>query len=67
MKKFSLFTSMALSLSLFSTYALADQVEDRAAYMAHVPASILVLPPINESPDTRATNSFWATVTPPLA
>ena len=67
MKKFSLFTSMALSLSLFSTYALADQGEDRATYMAHVPASILVLPPINESPDTRATNSFWATVTPPLA
>lgn len=65
MKKFSLFTSMILSL--LSSYAVANQVEDRATYMANVPASILVLPPINESPDTRATNSFWSTVTPPLA
>ena len=40
---------------------------DRSVYMANVPASILVLPPVNESPDTRATNSFWSTVTPPLA
>ncbi len=67
MKKFSFFTSIALSCALFSSYAVADQVVDRSVYMANVPASILVLPPVNESPDTRATNSFWSTVTPPLA
>ena len=67
MNKFSFFTAIALSFTLFSSYAVADKVVDRSVYMANVPASILVLPPINESPDTRATNSFWSTVTPPLA
>lgn len=67
MKKLSFFTGIVLSFSLFSGSVMADQVADRSAYMANIPASILVLPPINESPDTRATNSFWSTVTPPLA
>ena len=67
MKKLSFFTGIVLSSSLFSGSVMADQVADRSAYMANIPASILVLPPINESPDVRATNSFWSTVTPPLA
>ena len=32
-----------------------------------MPKSILVLPPVNESPDTRATYGYWATVTLPVA
>lgn len=65
MKKLGFFTSIILSL--VSTYSFADQTEDRTAYLSNIPASIVVLPPINESPDTRATNGFWSTVTPPLA
>ena len=65
--KTHLFTSVALSLGLMSSYAMADQPADRATYMSQVPKSILVLPPINESPDTRATNSYWSTVTEPVA
>lgn len=40
---------------------------DLSAYTTHMPKSILVMPPVNESPDTRATNSYWSTVTVPVA
>jgi hypothetical protein len=40
---------------------------DYAAYRQSMPRSILVLPPLNNSPDIRATYSFLSTVTRPLA
>lgn len=40
---------------------------DLHAYTAHMPQSILVLPPMNESPDARATYGYWATVARPIA
>lgn len=40
---------------------------DTSAYRQHMPKSILVLPPINNSPEVRATYSFWPTVTIPVA
>jgi hypothetical protein len=40
---------------------------DYAAYRQSKPRSILVLPPLNNSPDMRATYSFLSTVTQPLA
>jgi hypothetical protein len=40
---------------------------DYAAYRQSRPRSILVLPPLNNSPDMRATYSFLSTVTRPLA
>ncbi|QDK98600.1 hypothetical protein FM020_12160 [Acinetobacter tandoii] len=40
---------------------------DLSAYTANMPKSILVLPPVNESPDTRATYGYWSTVTLPVA
>lgn len=40
---------------------------DYTAFRESKPASILVLPPLNNSPDVRATYSFLSTVTQPLA
>jgi hypothetical protein len=40
---------------------------DYTAYRQSKPRSILVLPPLNNSPDIRATYSFLSTVTKPLA
>ncbi|WP_394790720.1 DUF799 domain-containing protein [Rhodoferax sp.] len=40
---------------------------DYAAFRESKPSSILVLPPLNQSPDIRATYSVLSTVTAPLA
>jgi hypothetical protein len=40
---------------------------DYTNFRAHPPRSILVLPPINESTDTRGTYGYLSTVTKPLA
>jgi len=41
--------------------------KDYSAFQRARPASILVLPPLNESPDIKATPAVWAAVTRPLA
>lgn len=41
--------------------------KDITAYKAHMPKSILVLPPVNDSPDVKATYSYWPTVVMPVA
>lgn len=40
---------------------------DYSAFEASNPRSILVLPPVNNSPDVQATNSMYSSVTYPLA
>ena len=40
---------------------------DYSALRAAKPASILVLPPLNQSPEVKATNSVWAQTVAPLA
>jgi hypothetical protein len=40
---------------------------DYTAFRAHPPRSILVLPPLNESTDTKGTYGYLSTVTRPLA
>jgi len=40
---------------------------DYTAYLAHMPRSILVLPPVNDSLEVQASAAFLATVTRPLA
>jgi len=45
----------------------AQQPYDYSAYRAHMPRSILVLPPRNESVDVNATYSYLSTITRPLA
>lgn len=44
-----------------------QQDVDYSAWRLSRPGSILVLPPLNNSPDIRATYSFLSTVTEPLA
>jgi hypothetical protein len=41
--------------------------KDYSAFQRARPASILVLPPSNESPDIKATPAVWSSVTQPLA
>src|SRR5262245_28985284 len=40
---------------------------DYGPFLAHQPKSILVLPPLNESPEVHAPYSYLSTVTQPLA
>lgn len=40
---------------------------DYSAFRAANPKSILVLPPLNQSPDVKASNSVWAQTVVPLA
>ncbi|WP_445116553.1 DUF799 domain-containing protein [Acinetobacter sp. WZC-1] len=41
--------------------------KDISAFQTHMPRSILVLPPVNDSPDIKATYAYWPTVTMPVA
>ena len=52
---------------LFSGCAAPTKQIDYSAFKASRPHSILVLPPLNESPDIRATYSVLSQVTYPLA
>lgn len=40
---------------------------DTSVYRQHMPKSILILPPLNNSPEVRGTYSFWSTATIPIA
>lgn len=40
---------------------------DYSAYRQHMPKSILVLPPVNDSPDVKASHSLLSSVTAPVA
>jgi len=58
-----------LPLAMVGCLALAcnaPQPYDYSAYRAHMPRSILVLPPRNESLDVNATYSYLSTITMPL-
>ena len=57
---------LALVLALGGCAASSQNI-DYTAFRASRPRSILVLPPLNNSPDVRATYSFLSTVTRPLA
>ncbi|XLZ71282.1 DUF799 domain-containing protein [Massilia sp. SR12] len=45
----------------------AQKPYDYSAFEASSPRSILVLPPVNNSPDVQATNSMYSSMTYPLA
>lgn len=57
----------ALALFVLGGCATKNQAFDYSAFKASRPKSILVLPPLNNSPDTTATNSVLSAVTKPLA
>lgn len=52
---------------LITTGCATQQPYDYSAFMDSRPSSILVLPPLNASPDVLATNSVLSQVTLPLA
>lgn len=65
MKKLLVLVGMSIA---FTGCAVTPQKpRDLATYTAHMPKSILVLPPVNESPDPRATYGYWSTVAVPIA
>jgi hypothetical protein len=59
--------SLFVILLLLTSCAARQQDIDYTAFRQSKPRSILVLPPLNGSPDMRATYSFLSTVTQPLA
>lgn len=58
---------MLVAVSLFATGCATQQAYDYTAFKQSRPTSILVLPPLNSSPDVKATNSVLSQVTYPLA
>jgi hypothetical protein len=57
----------AAGLLLLGGCATRAPQYDYAAFKAAKPVSLLVLPPVNESPEVRATPGTWAHATRPLA
>lgn len=56
-----------LAIAVLSTGCATQSSYDYSAFRQSKPRSILVLPPLNQSPDVRAPYSMMATVTAPLA
>ncbi len=69
MKTMKSVASLAVWLALVLALAgcATNQPYDYSNFRAHPPRSILVLPPVNESTDTRGTYGYLSTVTAPLA
>jgi len=65
MKRLFLLTGMVLTLLLTGCAKKASY--DYTAFKESKPRSILVLPPVNHSPDVNASHSMLSTVTAPLA
>lgn len=59
--------SLAPALALLTACATPKAPYDYTAFKAARPASILILPPINESPDVKATPAVMASTVYPLA
>jgi hypothetical protein len=57
----------AASLALLAGCAHPPKPYDYTAFQKSRPATLLVLPPVNESPDVKATPGVWANATLPLA
>lgn len=56
-----------ISVALLSGCATKAPQYDYAAFVQAKPATLLVMPPVNESPDVKATPGVWAHATRPLA
>jgi hypothetical protein len=59
--------ALALSLALLGGCATKPPAYDYTAFIKAKPATLLVLPPVNESPDVKATPGVWSHATRPLA
>jgi hypothetical protein len=56
-----------LGLTILGGCATKAPPYDYAAFMKAKPATLLVLPPVNESPEVNATSGVWSHATLPLA
>jgi len=56
-----------LAFAFLSGCATKAPPYDYAAFMKAKPATLLVLPPVNESPEVNATSGVWSHATLPLA
>jgi len=57
----------ALSLAFLGGCATKAPPYDYTAFMKAKPTTLLVMPPVNESPEVNATPSVWSHATQPLA
>jgi len=57
----------ALALALLQGCATPPPPHDYRAFLEARPAALLVMPPLNDSPDVKATPGVWAHATRPLA
>lgn len=65
---FSMARAAVIALALVVTgCATPPPPYDYSAFIKAKPASVLVLPPLNDSPDVKATPSVWAHATRPLS
>lgn len=67
MKRISLLAILAVLMGLLGGCATAPSQYDYSAFHAAKPVTLLVLPPINDSPDIKATPGVWSHATRPLA
>ncbi|WP_178101862.1 DUF799 domain-containing protein [Pseudomonas yangonensis] len=63
----SIRTFAALAVLALVTGCATQQPYDYSAFKESSPASILVLPPVNKSPDIKATFSVYSHITAPLS
>jgi hypothetical protein len=66
-KIFLLSSLLSTGMALTGCASTPAVNKDITAYKQHMPKSILVLPPVNDSPDVKATYSYWPTVVTPVA
>lgn len=64
--RFSLAAALAAA-SVLAGCATPPPPYDYAAFQRAKPATLLVMPPLNDSPDVKATPAMWASATLPLA
>lgn len=59
--------ALLLATALLGGCATPPPARDYSAFLKAKPATLLVLPPVNESPDVKATPGVWSHATRPLA
>lgn len=59
--------ALAVMIALLQGCATRAPARDYQAFIEARPATLLVLPPVNESPEVNATPGVWSTSTLPLA
>jgi len=66
-KQITTISLIAINITLTGCAISPTTPKDLSVYKANMPKSILVLPPINDTPDVKATYSYWPTVIQPVA